>query len=222
MAPITADDRATLPSITTPSLVIVGQHDFICGPLPPPGISAHTEGMGSRFLIWSGVAVAVAATVGLAALFAVAGLGRADEVASVSGAFIGLAGLGLSVYGLIQARSHAGPGPADGDDDDASRQAVSGSSVGGRTVQVSKAAGGVTVRPSPRPPVPPAATATAGATQAPAAPTAAAPTAAAPSAAAPTGAAPGAGYRPGQSVSDSRVGGDVVQIAGADGDVEIG
>jgi hypothetical protein len=182
--------------------------------LPPPDLSAHTEGMGSRFLIWSGVAVAVAATAGLAALFAVAGLGRADEVASVVGAFIGLAGLGVSVYGLVQARSDAGPGHADGDD--AGRQAVSGSSVGGRTVQVSKAAGGVTVRPSPRAPVPPAAAAAG--TQDAAAPTAAAPTAAAPTAAAPTG----AGYGPGQSVSDSRVGGDVVQIAGADGDVEIG
>ena len=178
--------------------------------------------MGSRFLIWSGVAVAVAATAGLAALFAVAGLGRADEVASVVGAFIGLAGIGVSVYGLVQARSDAGPGPAD---DDADRQAVSGSTVSGRTVQVSKSAGGVTVRPSPRAPVPPAATAAG--TQDAAAPTAAAPTAAAPTAAAPTAAAPtapasGAGYKPGQSVSDSRVGGDVVQIAGADGDVEIG
>jgi hypothetical protein len=168
--------------------------------------------MGSRFLIWSGAGLAVAATVGLAALFAVAGLGRADEVASVSGAFIGLAGLGVSVFGLVQARSDAAPGHAD---DDAGRQAVSGSTVSGRTVQVSKSAGGVTVRPSPRAPVPPAATAAG--TQ-----DAAAPTAAAPTAAAPTAPATGAGYGPGQSVSDSRVGGDVVQIAGADGDVEIG
>ena len=118
---------------------------------------------------------------------------------------------GVSVYGLVQARSDAGPGHADGDDA-AGLQAVSGSTVSGQIVQVSKAAGGVTVRPSPRAPVPPAA----------AAPTAAAPTAAAPTAAAPTAPATGADYAPGQSVSDSRVGGDVVQIAGADGDVEIG
>jgi proline iminopeptidase len=32
MAPVAIDDRATLSSITTPTLVIVGRHDFICGP----------------------------------------------------------------------------------------------------------------------------------------------------------------------------------------------
>jgi proline iminopeptidase len=32
MAPITIDDRARLSSITTPTLVIAGQHDLICGP----------------------------------------------------------------------------------------------------------------------------------------------------------------------------------------------
>jgi proline iminopeptidase len=31
-APIAIDDRAVLSSITTPTLVIVGRHDFICGP----------------------------------------------------------------------------------------------------------------------------------------------------------------------------------------------
>jgi len=32
MAPVAIDDRATLESITTATLVIVGRHDFICGP----------------------------------------------------------------------------------------------------------------------------------------------------------------------------------------------
>jgi proline iminopeptidase len=32
MAPVTIDDRATLASIAVPALVIVGRHDFICGP----------------------------------------------------------------------------------------------------------------------------------------------------------------------------------------------
>ena len=32
LAPVSIDDRATLSSITTPTLVIVGRHDFICGP----------------------------------------------------------------------------------------------------------------------------------------------------------------------------------------------
>jgi proline iminopeptidase len=32
MAPVAIDDRTTLDSITVPTLVIVGRHDFICGP----------------------------------------------------------------------------------------------------------------------------------------------------------------------------------------------
>jgi pimeloyl-ACP methyl ester carboxylesterase len=32
MAPVIIDDRTTLGSVTTPALIIVGRHDFICGP----------------------------------------------------------------------------------------------------------------------------------------------------------------------------------------------
>jgi proline iminopeptidase len=49
MAPVAIDDRATLESITTPTLVIVGRHDFICGPRWAQEIHDHISG--SRLLV---------------------------------------------------------------------------------------------------------------------------------------------------------------------------
>jgi proline iminopeptidase len=49
MAPVTIDDRATLAAITTPTLVIVGRHDFICGPRWSQEI--HDLIAGSRLVI---------------------------------------------------------------------------------------------------------------------------------------------------------------------------
>ena len=64
-------------------------------------------GMRGRVLAWAGGAVAVAAAVGLGVYFAVAGLDKADKLASVASMFIGLAGLVASVYGMLQARRDA-------------------------------------------------------------------------------------------------------------------
>ncbi|MGW9372215.1 hypothetical protein ACWGVR_19570 [Streptomyces xanthophaeus] len=62
-----------------------------------------------------GVAALVVAglgVVGLGVFFAVAGLDDADKLASVIGVFVGLAGLGLSVYGIVLARRSSRPGPS--------------------------------------------------------------------------------------------------------------
>lgn len=66
--------------------------------------------MSSRGTRWAGGVVAVAVVVGLAVYFRAVGLDRADKTASVLGAFLGLAGLALSVYGVVGGR--AGPSPA--------------------------------------------------------------------------------------------------------------
>jgi proline iminopeptidase len=44
MAPVAIDDRTTLESITIPTLVIVGRHDFICGPRWAQEIHNHIPG----------------------------------------------------------------------------------------------------------------------------------------------------------------------------------
>ena len=55
-------------------------------------------------LVWGGVAVVVLALAGLAVYFAVVGLDQAALLANVVSAFIALAGLGMSGYGLVLAR----------------------------------------------------------------------------------------------------------------------
>ncbi|MFJ8747494.1 hypothetical protein ACIRL2_50230 [Embleya sp. NPDC127516] len=109
-----------------------------------------------------GVAALVVAglgVVGLGVFFAVAGLDDADKLASVIGVFVGLVGLGLSVYGIVLARrSPPLPGPA----------APGGAAVGsvhnvfsGGTARDVYQAGNLTVDrgpatpPNPTPPVSP-------------------------------------------------------------------
>ncbi|MET8869252.1 hypothetical protein ABZW11_40520 [Nonomuraea sp. NPDC004580] len=67
--------------------------------------------MSRRALVWSGSAVAVVALAGLVVYVARAGLDEADKLAGVIGAFVGLAGLGVSVYGMVRGDPPAGPGP---------------------------------------------------------------------------------------------------------------
>jgi membrane protein implicated in regulation of membrane protease activity len=57
-----------------------------------------------RVLSLAGAIVAVAAAVGLGLYFAAVGLARADKLASVLGAFVGLAGLALALFSYVLAR----------------------------------------------------------------------------------------------------------------------
>jgi hypothetical protein len=65
--------------------------------------------MAGRVLAWVGGVVALAATVGLCVLFAVVGLDKANELAGVVSALLALAGLVVSVCGLVAASRAAGP-----------------------------------------------------------------------------------------------------------------
>ncbi|MFE2867855.1 hypothetical protein [Embleya sp. NPDC059259] len=109
-----------------------------------------------------GVAALVVAglgAVGLGVFFAVAGLEDADKLASVIGVFVGLVGLGLSVYGIVLARrSPPSPGPTGlGAAVGSVRNVFSGGTArdvyqaGNLTVDRSPA----TPPPNPTPPVPP-------------------------------------------------------------------
>jgi hypothetical protein len=69
-------------------------------------------GMTGRDVGVAALVVAGLAAVGLGVFFAVAGLDDADKLASVIGVFVGLVGLGLSVYGIVLARRPPpSPGP---------------------------------------------------------------------------------------------------------------
>ena len=63
--------------------------------------------MRGRGLTWGGGAAAVLTAAGLAAYVAVVGLYRANELAGVAGVFVGLAGVGVAVFGVIRAHRDA-------------------------------------------------------------------------------------------------------------------
>ncbi|WP_182884718.1 hypothetical protein [Microbispora sp. H10885] len=60
--------------------------------------------------VWGGAGVAVAALAGLGVYLSQVGLDKADKLASVAGLFVGLAGLGVAVYGLVAERGSGGGG----------------------------------------------------------------------------------------------------------------
>lgn len=60
--------------------------------------------MRSRAGVLVGVVVTVLSATGLAIYFARVGLDRADKLASVLGTFVGLVGLAMAAYGLLQGR----------------------------------------------------------------------------------------------------------------------
>jgi hypothetical protein len=155
--------------------------------------------MRGRALAWAGGAVVVMTVAGLGAYLGVAGLSKANELAGVIGGFVGLAGLVVAAYGVVQAHKDAvtlsPDGPGDG-------QSVSNTTA--RTVtQVKDATGNVRIgKVSPAvPPSPPV----------PSAPPVRRMPSATPSDI-PTG---------GQTVIDSSVSGDVTQVQGVGGDVDI-
>ncbi|MEU7134759.1 hypothetical protein [Streptomyces sp. NPDC046261] len=62
---------------------------------------------------WLGGLLSGLALIGLGVFLVVQGLDRADQIASVLGLFVGLAGLGLAAYGAF-AVGRPGPPPAGG------------------------------------------------------------------------------------------------------------
>lgn len=65
--------------------------------------------MTGRALAWLGCLVALGGVLTLCALFAIMGLDEASELAGVVTVFATLAGLGVSVYGLVLARRSTSP-----------------------------------------------------------------------------------------------------------------
>ncbi|WP_204286386.1 hypothetical protein [Microbispora amethystogenes] len=65
------------------------------------------EVMPGRLSLWAGGLLIVAAVAGTAVYFAVLGLDRADKLASVVGALAAIAGIGLTLCGMFQARREA-------------------------------------------------------------------------------------------------------------------
>jgi hypothetical protein len=71
--------------------------------------------MRGRVLKWGGGLVTAVTAVWMGIYFAEVGLGAASQVAGVVGAFIGLAGLAVAVYGTASAKTdHKEPGPPPG------------------------------------------------------------------------------------------------------------
>jgi hypothetical protein len=62
--------------------------------------------MSGRVLTWAGGVVFVAAVAGMGVYFTRVGLAQADQSASVIGAFVGVAGLALSLFGVLAERRH--------------------------------------------------------------------------------------------------------------------
>ena len=63
-----------------------------------------------RVALWLGSLIGGAALIGLSIYLVRIGLDRSDKVGSVLGAFSGLVGVGLSVFGLVLARGASASG----------------------------------------------------------------------------------------------------------------
>jgi hypothetical protein len=87
-------------------------------------------------LAWAVATIGGLALVGLGTYFVATGLDRADKLASVIGAFVGMIGLAVAMYGVVLARR--GQIQPDG-------QTVAGSTVGGEVLQVRRVHGGLRV-----------------------------------------------------------------------------
>jgi hypothetical protein len=141
--------------------------------------------------------ITVTAAAGLGVYFTRVGLDNADKLASVIGAFIGLAGLALTARGLLADR-RAAPAASQA----AGGQQVSGSEVGGDVLQVKGVTGNLRIGGQPRPPAP-------------------SPTHLRTTPTAPSSAARSRDEEQGQSVRDSHVAGDVTQVDQVGGDTDI-
>ncbi|BDD73502.1 hypothetical protein GCM10023177_58240 [Streptomyces violaceoruber] len=96
--------------------------------------------MNGRVLVATGTTVTVVAASALGYYFSQVGLDKADKTASVVGLFIALAGLALSIYGIVEARKSNTPQPT--------TQTVTGSIVSGSSIQIGQAGGSVRIKRS--------------------------------------------------------------------------
>jgi hypothetical protein len=87
--------------------------------------------MNTRLMTWGGITATVLACIGLGIYFGLAGLSEATDLAGIIGMFVAVAGLGVSVWGVIAARGAQPPGG----------QVVSGSRIGGGVTQIRTVAG---------------------------------------------------------------------------------
>jgi hypothetical protein len=163
-------------------------------------------GVSGRVLAWAGGAVAVVAAAGLGVYLWVAGLSKASELASVVVGFAALIGAGIAWYGVVQAHKDAlaadkdavKAAPEGADDGQSVANSTAGTVTQVKGVTGSVRIGGSSQSASPSSPAPP--TGRSSDTPPPAAPRT----------------APG-----GQTVVDSDVSGDVSQVDGVGGDVDI-
>lgn len=151
--------------------------------------------------MWAGGAIALAGAIALGLLSVVMGLNKANELAGVVSASATLVGLGVSMYGLVLARRTSSPPSRP-----SSYQSVTGSTVLGGVVQVDGVVGGVNAGVAPPSVAPDVAVMPA--------PGHAAPTA-------PAAATSSAAHGSAQSVTNSQIGGNVTQISGVGGDVDV-
>ncbi|MGP4095126.1 hypothetical protein [Nonomuraea sp. KM90] len=70
--------------------------------------------MAGRVAKWTGGALFAVAAVGMGAYFLHVGLAKADQTASVVGAFVGVAGLALALYGTLTTRRANAAAPIPG------------------------------------------------------------------------------------------------------------
>lgn len=154
-------------------------------------------GMSGRALAWVGGTVVVMVAAGIGSYLGMAGLSGASELAAVVAAFVGLGGLGVAVYGVVQAHRDAVAADSHGPSGEQSVTNTTARSV----TQVKGAAGNVRVAGSSSAASP--------------APTTSPPPTVPPPAL--SGTIPGNG----QTVAGSSIGGDVTQVDGVGGDVNI-
>jgi hypothetical protein len=95
-----------------------------------------------RVVVWTGAVILGVAVAALGAYFTVIGLDKADKLGSAVGAVVGLAGLGVTGYGIaLTVRSSRR--------DRATSQVVASSTIRGGVTQVRGVTGGVRIGPKP-------------------------------------------------------------------------
>lgn len=99
-----------------------------------------------RVLTWMGVVITLGGCLALGIYFAVLGLDAADKLASVIGAFAAIAGVLLTVIGMVTTRRSRSVGGG---------QAVSATGVSGDVTQVAGVSGGVRIGRTDTPPMSP-------------------------------------------------------------------